>query len=186
MQFRLDQHVLISRSRRIFVLAIGTADRGAIDTGNHVPPCSSPTFKSGYRLNRAVLIAACISSGASASGLKVDHIEINTSSSIASFKPGGAFGVAIDGGAKDESRPVFMRGNRHALVAIGANRVAYRLRTELGIEAWHWSAHGHWSDDPRKQGYWIGDPTVVDKSNVSFGYRLPRRGNTFDEANDDG
>ena len=151
-----------------------------------MPYRCSPRFKTGVRLHSLSLIALCCASGGSASGLGVDHIEVQTRSVIASFKPTEAFGVAIDGGDKDESRPLFMPSNRHAMLALDASRVSYRLRTELGIEAWHWSSHGRWSDQAHSQGYWTGDPTVIDKSDVSFGYRLPRRGNTFDEANNDG
>jgi hypothetical protein len=118
--------------------------------------------------------------------MEQDRIEVRTGSLLASFKPSEAFGFAIDGGSANESRPLFMPANRPVITALRPRSVSYRLRTELGIEAWHWIARGHWSDETHRQGYWAGDPAAVDESDLTFGYRLPRRGDTLDEANNDG
>ncbi len=111
---------------------------------------------------------------------------IDTDHPISHFRPDQAFGLAFDGGDTDESAPLFVPANRAAIVSAGAARGSYRLRTELGIEAWHWSAFGQWSDPVRQEGYWTGDASRDDPARVSYGYRLPRRGDTSDEADNTG
>lgn len=112
-------------------------------------------------------------------------VSIDASAPIATFRGSEAFGVAADGGAREEARPLFLASNQRALRQLAAYRMSYRLRTELGIEAWHWSANGSWSDAAHAQGYWTGAAPAAPEQ-VSYGYRLPRRGDTNDEANNDG
>ncbi|MDQ2768844.1 MAG: discoidin domain-containing protein [Gemmatimonadota bacterium] len=68
----------------------------------------------------------------------------------------------------------------------GLSRLTYRLRTELGIGAWHWNPSGRWSDSAHTQGYWISDSVSSDPIDITHGYRLPRRGNTIDQADNTG
>ena len=100
------------------------------------------------------------------------------------FDPSIAFGAAIDGHEKGELAQMLSPENVREMLSAGLKPITYRLRTELAGEAWHWNPNGSWSEV--NSGYWISDdkPGSSDLS-LSYGYRLPRRGNTFDQANDD-
>lgn len=98
----------------------------------------------------------------------------------------GALGGAIDGHEHGEIEKIYSGKSIHKMLKAGLKPLAYRLRTELGGEAWHWNARGTWSDPEHQQGYWTSSTTIKEPIRVSYGYRLPRRGNTFDEANNDG
>jgi hypothetical protein len=100
------------------------------------------------------------------------------------FDPSIAFGAAIDGHEKGELNQMLSRENVSQMLSAGLKPISYRLRTELAGEAWHWNPKGSWSET--NSGYWISnDKPGLSELSLSYGYRLPRRGNTIDQANND-
>ena len=100
------------------------------------------------------------------------------------FDPSYALGAAIDGHEKGEIDQMLTRENVSEMLSAGLKPISYRLRTELAGEAWHWNPKGSWSE--ANSGYWISsDKRGSSAVSLSYGYHLPRRGNTFDQANRD-
>src|SRR5947208_4003641 len=102
------------------------------------------------------------------------------------INPIQALGAGVDGHEKGECARMFTDKNIEQMLSAGFGPLTYRLRTELAGEVWHWNPRGTWSDPVHKCGYWISDDSLGEGINLSYGYTLPRRGNTIDQANDDG
>src|SRR5438445_13060570 len=100
--------------------------------------------------------------------------------------PTKALGAGVDGHERDECARMFTDKNIAEMRSAGFGPLTYRLRTELAGEVWHWNPRGTWSNPVLQCGYWISDDSLAEPINLSYGYRLPRRGNTIDQANDDG
>ena len=99
--------------------------------------------------------------------------------------PARSLGAGVDGHDKGECAIMLSPANIDQMLSAGLRPLTYRLRTELGIETWHWNPKGNWSDSINQCGYWTSDESLGDPIDVSYGYRLPRRGNTIDQANND-
>lgn len=102
------------------------------------------------------------------------------------FIPSKNIGGAIDGHFKGDISKMLTPENIKAMETLGLKPISYRLRSELAGEVWHWNPEGKWSDSAKHQGYWVSDSISTKSIEISYGYRLPRRGNTHDQANDDG
>lgn len=111
-------------------------------------------------------------------------ISVQTDRGLNRFVPALALGAGIDGADLGETGRVFTPRNEAAMASAGLGALTYRLRTELGGEAWHWNPRGHFSAGD--QGYWTSDDRPGPEIRKSYGYRLPRRGDTDDQANNDG
>jgi len=104
---------------------------------------------------------------------------------INQFVPTNAMGGAIDGHDKGTIDKQLTPTNIEAMLSTGLKPLAYRLRTELAIDAWHWNPAGTWSDAEHSQGYWTSADNSSTPIHLSYGYKLPRRGNTIDQANNE-
>jgi hypothetical protein len=102
-----------------------------------------------------------------------------------SFIPSKTIGGDFDGQLKGGIGRTLNPESISAMQTVGLKPVSYRLRTELAGEVWHWNPEGTWSERDKKQGYWVSDTMSKEPIQISNGYRLPRRGNTFDQANND-
>jgi hypothetical protein len=111
---------------------------------------------------------------------------IDSARALAIFSPFAALGAGVDGHGKGTLRDIYTPQNIAAMRTAGLSSLTYRLRTELGIEGWHWNPKGHWSDPAHSRGYWISDSASATPITITHGYRLPRRGNTIDQADNTG
>ena len=101
------------------------------------------------------------------------------------FVPTHTLGAALDGHEKGEIDKMLSPRNISQMLTAGLKPLSYRLRTELAVEDWHWNARGAWSEPHAKQGYWTSSTKINGTISLSYGYRLPRRGSTTDQANED-
>jgi hypothetical protein len=113
-------------------------------------------------------------------------IDATPRAAIHRFVPARAIGGALDGHDAGGTSRILTDANVSAIREAGLGGLTYRLRTELANEAWHWNPAGRWSDPAHRQGYWVSSDTTTAPIIVSWGYRLPRRGDTYDQANRDG
>jgi hypothetical protein len=135
----------------------------------------------------ATLLVVLMTANASRSVEKNNlTVRIDVSSPVASFMPDEVFGAGLDGLDEIDLETTYSPENIKVMSGAPYRRLSYRLRTELGIEAWHWNEVGQWSDVAKKEGYWISSDKADKRLMKSFGYRLPRRGSTIDQAGNDG
>ncbi len=137
-----------------------------------------------------MLLAAAIAGGSPVLGygaMEPVNVTVDlTAGPVNTFTPGAALGAAVDGHSRGDSAAIYREATVRAMRSAGLHSISYRLRTELAIEAWHWNPQGHWSDSDHRRGYWTSDDRPGAPILASYGYRLPRRGSTIDQAEDNG
>jgi F5/8 type C domain len=138
------------------------------------------------RFALALAASASLAGAAPAAGPVADEIAIDLTGPSRTIVPDQALGMAIDGMQRGQVGKILTPRNVLLMKSAGLRRTTYRLRTELGVEAWHWSEEGRWSDPARRQGYWTSSDHPRRHPDVTWGYSLPRRGDTIDQANDVG
>jgi hypothetical protein len=102
------------------------------------------------------------------------------------FAPDQAIGAAVDGLPAGDVDALYTPHNIAAMRRTGLRPISYSLRSELAIDAWHWGQEGTWSDPVHRRGYWTTSDHPARPVLTGWGYSLPRRGNSVDQAVDDG
>ncbi len=133
----------------------------------------------------AIATAMLLAGVASASDSGMVTVELSDRPAN-TFLPHQAFGAGLDGLEEGDVERLYTPDNIRQMKTAGLKPISYRLRTELGIAVWHWNESGAWSDPVHRQGYWISNDRADAPILLSYGYRLPRRGNTFDQAGNKG
>ncbi len=112
-------------------------------------------------------------------------VSVDTTHVINQFSPVTALGAGVDGVPFHSVPEIYTPANVQAMLGAGLGAVSYRLYTELSVQDWHWNPAGSFSEGSGTQGYWTSSATPGAKTVDTFGYRLPRRGFTHDQGNDD-
>jgi hypothetical protein len=114
-------------------------------------------------------------------------IHVDTVHSVQTIRPIRTIGTSVDSDSKDEIPILYAPSRTKLMLSTGLGMLTYRLYTELSIEDWHWNPAGDYSDGARHRGYWTSSPTAgASTITNSFGYRLPHRGSSRDQGDDDG
>jgi hypothetical protein len=112
------------------------------------------------------------------------EVDANPAHALNQFSPDATFGAGVDGVPFHAVPEIYTPSNIDQMLGAGFGPVSYRLYTELSVQDWHWNPVGSYSE-AGGQGYWTSSAVPGDEIVDTFGYRLPRRGFTHDQGNDD-
>ena len=110
-------------------------------------------------------------------------VDADPAHALNKFSPSTAFGIGVDGVPSRAVPEIYTPSNVEQMLAAGFGIVSYRLYTELSVQDWHWNPAGSFSQGD--SGYWTSESEAGNEIVDTYGYRLPRRGFTHDQGNDD-
>jgi hypothetical protein len=136
-------------------------------------------------------VASCVALGAPFAAVPAfanDTLDVRVDASashrIAALRPWEALGSTVDKEPAGSVPRLYSQQNVRAMLDAGWGWLSYRLFTELSVQDWHWNPVGTFSAGDA--GYWTSSAST-DRSPIvdSFGYRLPHRGFTSDQGNNE-
>ena len=113
-------------------------------------------------------------------------IRVDATQAIKTFDPDRALGTSIDILRPGEVDKVYSEPILKESLSAGWGPITYRQNTELQGAAWHWNPNGTWSDAGHQNGYFTGSSQLGELIRHSYGYPLPRRGNTHGDGRSPG
>ena len=114
------------------------------------------------------------------------EVAVDAGRALHSFDPDQALGSSMDilpDGIVDK---VYTEPIIKECLSAGWGPITYRQNTELQIAAWHWNHNGAWSNAASQSGYFTGSSEPAKFLRHSYGYPLPRRGNTRNGGSEHG
>lgn len=132
---------------------------------------------------RALLLLGVAWAGIASAAPVTVTVDAHPAAVLSHFDPAQALGAGVDGVPYPSVPWIYTRPNVTKLLEAGLGPVSYRLYTELSVQDWHWNPAGTFSEG--NQGYWLSSATPGTPTLNTFGYRLPMRGFTHDQGNDD-
>ena len=129
-----------------------------------------------------LVIAAFICMAGVANAQKI-VVDAAPSHAVNSFSPFRALGAAIDRLPTGTPEKLLTDPVLKEILGAGWQTVTYRQNTELMVEAWHWNAHGTWSNPEKQEGYFTGSAEPTEMIRHSWAYPLPHRGFSRGDGN---
>jgi hypothetical protein len=114
------------------------------------------------------------------------RVHVDLSHPVAVVRPLQVLGTGVDSDPRGKIELLYATPRVRQMLAAGLGGLTYRLYTELSIQDWHWNPAGTYSNAAAKEGYWTSSASLGAPIVDSFGYRLPHRGSTHDQGDDDG